>query len=416
MRGVMKWVLGVVVVAGVGGLLVWAFTMGRAELSGEAKRDAPIKTPMHLHKTPDGELAVTLAPDVQKRFGFTTVTLAPATFRPHPVAYGELTIDPLRRFTLRAPIAGVIHGGTGQPWPDVGSDLPDGTVLGSIQPLLGPVTRVDLATRLATAQGQVREHRARLAAARASYEHKQALNAEGGVVSDRAVEEAKALLQTEQARLDAAELSTRLIQAALAPTSQPASDIALTLTQGGQVVAVSARPGESVQQGEPIITLARFDRLLARVELPAGQRLDQLPTGARVVVLGSEGHPLRGESLGPIAGTMPGQAFLLAVSPEGSPLRPGAAVMAYLDLPGEALAGVIVPGAAVVRSEGRAWVFVQVDSEQFVRRAITPDRSANGGWFVSAGVAPGERVVVIGAQSLLSEILKSEIRIGEEQK
>ncbi len=65
--------------------------------------------------------------------------------------------------------------------------------------------------------------------------------------------------------------------------------------------------------------------------------------------------------------------------------------------------GVIVPDSAVVWALGRSWAYRALDDEHFARIAIATDIERVGGWFVSAGIAPGERIVVVGAQTLYAE-------------
>ncbi len=74
----------------------------------------------------------------------------------------------------------------------------------------------------------------------------------------------------------------------------------------------------------------------------------------------------------------------------------------------------MIPRAAVVRSEGRAWAYVRLGEQRFTRRVVTVDTPTERGWFVTSGFAPGDRIVVDGAQTLLSEELKSQIQIGDE--
>ena len=69
---------------------------------------------------------------------------------------------------------------------------------------------------------------------------------------------------------------------------------------------------------------------------------------------------------------------------------------------------------ALVRVASATWAYVQVDAEAFARRNVTPTYAVPEGWFVTAGFTPGEHVVVAGAQTLLSEELKSQIQIVEE--
>ena len=80
---------------------------------------------------------------------------------------------------------------------------------------------------------------------------------------------------------------------------------------------------------------------------------------------------------------------------------------ARLPLPGESVAGLQVPAAAVLRYEGLAWVYVQTDTNQFVRAEIPLDRPLGTGWFVAGPLSATNRLVVTGAQSLLSAELSS---------
>jgi hypothetical protein len=75
----------------------------------------------------------------------------------------------------------------------------------------------------------------------------------------------------------------------------------------------------------------------------------------------------------------------------------------------EASVGVSVPVNAVVWQGGSACAYVQLDEERFVRRVLSSYRDDGDTWFVSGVLQPGERVVVTGAQMLLSEELRAQI-------
>lgn len=81
---------------------------------------------------------------------------------------------------------------------------------------------------------------------------------------------------------------------------------------------------------------------------------------------------------------------------------------------GRRMSAVIVPDSAVVWLDGKAWVYVLKGPERFVRKEISSDRPSASGWIVEKNFLPGDRVVVQGAQLLLSEEFRSQIRIGEE--
>jgi len=111
---------------------------------------------------------------------------------------------------------------------------------------------------------------------------------------------------------------------------------------------------------------------------------------------------------------MQSRGFLFLVEPNTAKLAPGAAVTAYLSVAGEPQRGVIVPRAAVIRHAGEAWVFLETNATNFVRRAIALGPPLENGWFVSAGVEAGDQVVVTGAQAVFSEELNSTgFRSGE---
>jgi hypothetical protein len=181
---------------------------------------------------------------------------------------------------------------------------------------------------------------------------------------------------------------------------------------------VLVHPGESVESGQPMLRVARFDSLLARVDLPAGTAVVPNIAAASIVPLGHEGRPVRGDRVALAAAIDPktqGQPLLFRVADPSLALRPGLSVTAWLEAPGPPRLGVVVSLSAVVRQSGRAWVYVQISEDQFARRAVNLEDPVPQGWFTRS-LSPGERVVTTGAQMLLSEEFKSQIQVGEENQ
>jgi hypothetical protein len=184
------------------------------------------------------------------------------------------------------------------------------------------------------------------------------------------------------------------------------------LERGGDVVEISAQPGEAIQTGSPIVRITRLDRLLARIDVPAGQRVPLDVASARVVPSGFEDQPIRATriALAPAADPRTqGQPFYFRLSATRFGLRPGHALTAYLNLPGAPRRGVVIPRIALVRVRGKTYAYVQKSPDQFVRKEVTLYDPVAGGYFTSVNFAPGDKVVIAGAQTLLSEEFKSQI-------
>jgi hypothetical protein len=112
-----------------------------------------------------------------------------------------------------------------------------------------------------------------------------------------------------------------------------------------------------------------------------------------------------------------GMADLLVLPHDGAHAAlgaaPGMALSAWLQLPGNARPGFLLPRSAVLRHDGRTWVYVQEEEEKFVRKPVTLDTPMDDdrGWFVSetaGGIHAEDLLVLTGAQSLLSEELKAQ--------
>ena len=81
---------------------------------------------------------------------------------------------------------------------------------------------------------------------------------------------------------------------------------------------------------------------------------------------------------------------------------------AYLNFPGEPRTGVLLPRSAVVRFNAGTWIYLQTSDNTFQRQIVVLEAPLEKGWFVAAGLTPQDKVVVTGAQQLLSEELKGQ--------
>lgn len=155
-------------------------------------------------------------------------------------------------------------------------------------------------------------------------------------------------------------------------------------------------------------SLVSQESALVRLDLPASQKLEGDPKAARVSLLSAPDRLLDAEFVGPALTADPqtlSRGFLFLV--QAKELSANAALTGWLVLSGPAEKGVIVPRDAIVRHEGEAFVYVQTGAETFVRAELELEHPVEKGWFTEA-LKPGTKVVVSGAQQLLSEEFKGE--------
>jgi hypothetical protein len=170
--------------------------------------------------------------------------------------------------------------------------------------------------------------------------------------------------------------------------------------------------GAIASQADPaafVHSLAAQETALVRVDLPLGERLPTAPMGGRIAPLGAPEHLSDTQYLGPAPSADPqtqSRGVLLLVKVDPPP--PNTAVLAWLAIPGQPQSGVIVPRSALLRHESRTFVYLQTAADTFERKAVTLGRPAGDGWFVGQGFKPQDKVVVVGAQELLSEELKGQ--------
>ena len=240
---------------------------------------------------------------------------------------------------------------------------------------------------LATQLVDINTAKAALEASRKEHERLKALHAQNQNVSTRSVEAAEAAVKRDEIIVEAAQAKLRLAW--------------------GKSLA------ERKDLSAFIESLVSFHTAIVRVDLPIGEAMSTMPSAARIGPITAEGNLIESKFLGAATSADPqvqGQGFLFLA--ETNSLLPSAAVTAYLTVSGKPKTGVLVPSSALVRFEGEVFIYVQKQEDKFEREEVKLDVPLKNGWLVAEGLSPGEKIVVTGAQQLLSEELKS--RSGEE--
>ena len=90
-------------------------------------------------------------------------------------------------------------------------------------------------------------------------------------------------------------------------------------------------------------------------------------------------------------------------------LRLGQRLDAWIPENNEPLDGLFIPDAAVVWYSGQPWAYVQIDEKTYQRRSLAEGTLVAGGIFVQSELSAGEKLVISGAQMLLSEEFRWQI-------
>lgn len=230
-----------------------------------------------------------------------------------------------------------------------------------------------------------------LAVSKSSYDRVKTLYEQNQNMSFKAMQDAEAAYRNNQSQARAAELEAKV-------------QVDTVRQRWGGVVADWITGDKGLL--EPILEQREF---LVQVTFPPGE----------------VGKPAAALSL-----TTPGKQFVQArlvspfpeVSPQIqgisflylAPSRPGLAVgmnLVALVPIGEPRRGIVIPQSAVVWWQGKAWAYEQVSPTTFARREVPTDNPVSSGYFVpAASLAPETKLVIVGAQALLSEEFRSEIQ------
>ena len=271
------------------------------------------------------------------------------------------------------------------------------------QRLIGLETRVLLLTNLAPevkCYGRVLDSssligllsnaaagRAALEASRKDYERVKALFDRGENASARSLEAADAAMKRDQIALRAAE--------------------AQITAAWGRAIADQPDLAAFVQ------SLTALQLVLIRLDLPAGEVRAVMPVGGRLTLPGT-GQAVTAQFLGSARTTDPqiqGQGFVLVFTNTPARLAPGLGDYGFFAMDGRTPCGRrCAGGGGCGRTAERIWVYLQSGPTHFTRREINEEHPVEAGWFVTSGVRPNDRVVTTGAQTLLSEERKTEIK------
>ena len=246
---------------------------------------------------------------------------------------------------------------------------------------------VTLASAHATAQASLRKAQNSLSVSQAEYNRLKSLRASQNV-SVKDFQTAEGAFHNDQASVTAARQDV-------------AYDMAALRQNWGNIMA------QWIADDSPALDrILNREDVLVQVTLPAGGRtaapgevLLNLTNHRRVVARLVSRFPR-------VDPRVQGASFLYVTRQQGA-LAPGLNLAAHVTV-GPSRSGVIIPRSAVVWLNGASWVYVQTVTDEFTRIAVSAKRPVAGGFFVSKGLAAGERVVSAGAQALLSEEFRSQ--------
>lgn len=253
---------------------------------------------------------------------------------------------------------------------------------------------IDSASAIAAARAQAERTNAALEASRRDHERVKGLHAQERNASDRALEFAEAAWRADDASARAAAAALRAVQASARARWGAVLAEAMT-THGWRWMGL--------ESGKQVLLRVTSVSGAVPVEMPASLDIElasKLPRKARLIAPSPSSDP-----------RVQGPAFFYAMDSQGAAV--GQTLHASFAV-GPKEAGAVMPGESLLWWQGKQWVYVEEKPGQFERREAAGARRIDSGWFVP-GFKSG-KVVARGAQLLLSQEMRSAIKVGEDDK
>jgi hypothetical protein len=255
--------------------------------------------------------------------------------------------------------------------------------------VLQPKALIDMRNSYIAAKTSVDKALAALDASRKEYERLKTLNADNKNISDKVLQSAEAVFSADEANAFASREKLQSVKDA-------------AVLQWGGIIA------EWIFDFSPAFQrLIDMKDVLVQVMLPLDVHIESAP--GTISIQSTQATLISAKLIAHAPITDPrtqGISFFYDAPSYTTRLIPGMNVQALLPL-GSKVKGVVIPFPSVVWMGGTAWAYQQTDEEHFVRREVSTLNPVQNGYFVSKNFTSGDRVVIKGAQTLLSaEVLK----------
>lgn len=253
---------------------------------------------------------------------------------------------------------------------------------------------IDDRSRFAAASGASATARATADASEAEYERNRILYADNRNVSLKAVQAAQVAATADRAKAESAAMNETDLRAAI-------------IQQFGKTLADWTLTPSS----KPFGALLKREKTLLTITLPLGENLAP-PALIRVSAYDRERIAATLISAAPQSDTaIPGRSYFYCAD---TAIPANTRLIAYLPGNNSRRQALFIPSAALVWYGGQPWAYIQLDKDRFARRAVPQQLPGNDGFYATQGFKPGDAIVVRGAQLLLSEEFRAQIKTGEE--
>ena len=295
---------------------------------------------------------------------------------------GRIMLPPAQRAIVAAPASGVVS---------------DVKVAVNEQVKTGQVLVRLLSPDLAMAQKELLEAASLSRLARGVYARDKQLLDEGIIAASR-YDAARAHLAQAEAVLAQQRQALRIMGvpagtvAAMEAGKIGGAGLALTAPRAGVVLEAHAVPGQRVDAAVPLFTVGRLDPLWVDLDVPVAQAAG-IAAGMPVRVGEARGRVV---SVGRVAGVSQSVGVRARLDDSPRNLAVGQAVEVELQL---AAAGRALPAAALVRHQGRDYVFVVVPGGFRPVPVSVAARTPQTVW-VQGPLAAGQAVAVAGASQI----------------